>query len=216
MGTVYNTNVVTDGIVAIWDAANRKSYPTTGTAWADLTGNGNNSTLLNGPTFDSANGGSIVFDGSDDIALASNPSITSVGTVTICIWINPTRNSGWESLVDFGNDNWLLTLEDGEIKLFDPNFSTGTTVPIGQWTHVAMSHLTGGGPFFYMNGSFIYTSSDSSLVRSFSTISVAAGWTGSPNEAFQGKIAAVQIYDRALSAAEIAQNYNATKGRFGL
>ena len=65
MGLVHHPNVVTDGLIGCWDAGNRRSYPTTGTTWTDLA-DGNNSTLVNGGsglTFDSANCGSIVFDG---------------------------------------------------------------------------------------------------------------------------------------------------------
>jgi hypothetical protein len=58
--------IVTDGLVLCLDAANRKSYPGTGTAWNDLSGNGNNGTLVNGPTFSSANGGNLSFDGTND------------------------------------------------------------------------------------------------------------------------------------------------------
>lgn len=59
-------DIITDGLVFCLDAANSKSYPGTGTAWTDLSGNDNNGTLTNGPTFDSSNGGSIVFDGVND------------------------------------------------------------------------------------------------------------------------------------------------------
>ena len=74
MGLVHHPNVVTDGLVYYADAGNRRSFPATGTTWTDIAGV-NNSTLQNGGTgltFDSANGGSIVFDGTDDYTTATN------------------------------------------------------------------------------------------------------------------------------------------------
>ena len=63
MGVAYNSRIITENLVLCLDAANSKSYPGSGTTWTDLSGNGNNATLTNGPTYSSANGGSIVFDG---------------------------------------------------------------------------------------------------------------------------------------------------------
>ena len=66
MGLTHSPRIVTDGLVLCLDAANAQSYPGTGTTWTDRSTSGNNETLTNGPTFDSANRGAIVFDGSND------------------------------------------------------------------------------------------------------------------------------------------------------
>jgi hypothetical protein len=66
MSTKYSPQIVTSGLVLCLDAANKVSYPSTGTAWYDLSGNANTSTLINGPTFSGMNSGVIVFDGTDD------------------------------------------------------------------------------------------------------------------------------------------------------
>ena len=93
MGTAYNPTIVTDGLVLCLDAANSRSYPKSGTAWSDLAGS-NNGTLTNGPTFSSANGGSIVFDGSNDrVDTGVNPA-TLVGDgnpATISAWFYPSN-----------------------------------------------------------------------------------------------------------------------------
>ncbi|MEK9696312.1 MAG: hypothetical protein VW270_11135, partial [Candidatus Poseidoniales archaeon] len=76
MGIHYNPKIVTDDLVLCYDAANNRSYPKTGTTWTDLAGS-NDGTLTNGPTFDTTNGGSIVFDGTNDrvaIPLGSLPT----------------------------------------------------------------------------------------------------------------------------------------------
>ena len=78
MGVTYNNRIVTDGLVLCLDAASKRSYPGTGTTWTDLKGV-NNGTLTNGPTFDSANGGSIVFDGSNDQVIGTNSELLSFG-----------------------------------------------------------------------------------------------------------------------------------------
>ena len=88
MGIAYNPRVVTDGLVLCLDAGNVKSYPGSGTTWTDLSGKGNTGTLTNGPTYSSANGGSIVFDGVDD--RVSGTSFNTGQNFTINAWIYPT------------------------------------------------------------------------------------------------------------------------------
>ena len=89
MGIKYNPRVVTDGLVFCVDAASKRSYLGTGTTWTDLAGS-NNGTLTNGPTFSSDNGGSIVFDGSDDYVLLGND--INLGTsASITVWIKGIR-----------------------------------------------------------------------------------------------------------------------------
>ena len=80
MGVAYNPNIVTDGLVLCLDAANKRSYPGTGTTWTDRSANGNNGTLTNGPTFDSANGGSIVFDGTNDYVTTTKNNLDTLST----------------------------------------------------------------------------------------------------------------------------------------
>ena len=74
MALSHSPLIVTDGLVLCLDAANKKSYSGSGTTWTDRSGNGNNGTLVNGPTFDSGNGGSIDFDGVDDNVNLGNDS----------------------------------------------------------------------------------------------------------------------------------------------
>jgi hypothetical protein len=85
----YSPKIITDGLVLYLDAANTRSYPTNGTIWSDLSRNNNNGTLINGPTFNSANGGSIVFDGVDD-RVSRNSAIDTGQNFTINAWIFPT------------------------------------------------------------------------------------------------------------------------------
>jgi hypothetical protein len=89
-------NIVTNGLVLNLDAANPRSYPQpyNGVIWNDISGNSRNGTLTNGPTFNSGNGGSVVFDGTNDYAafpagtFGYSPGTT--GDVSLEMWIYPT------------------------------------------------------------------------------------------------------------------------------
>jgi len=85
--------IISNGLVLYLDAANNKSYPRTGTTWYDLSGNNNNGTLTNGPTFNSANGGSIVYDGADDSVNLSLVS-SNVNNVTTEVWFKANTLPG--------------------------------------------------------------------------------------------------------------------------
>ena len=121
MGFYRAPQIVTNGLVMYLDAANPKSYPTTGTAWYDRSGNGNTGTLTNGPTFNSGNNGSIVFDGIDDyVSLSSSPNLTN--PLTICGFINTSIVSGVNQVIygplANGSDNWLSISNNRESVLF--------------------------------------------------------------------------------------------------
>jgi hypothetical protein len=89
MAFFHSPRIVTDGLVLALDAANSLSYPGSGTTWTDLSGKGNNGTLVNGPTFSPTNGGSIVFDGTNDyISFPNNPNLDSQA-ITMESWSNP-------------------------------------------------------------------------------------------------------------------------------
>jgi len=111
MGTSYNPAIVTDGLVLCLDAANNRSYPGAGTTWTDLKGV-HNCDLQNGPAFSSANGGSIAFDGTDDVAdVASPPSITG-DSATLALWCKSHDSASWRSpggYVTSGFDDYRLT-----------------------------------------------------------------------------------------------------------
>jgi hypothetical protein len=82
-------SIVTDGLVLSLDAGNANSYPGTGTNWADLSGNGLNGTLVNGPTYNSANLGSIVFDGTNDhVTVANNSLLNPTTTISVAAYFN--------------------------------------------------------------------------------------------------------------------------------
>lgn len=204
------------------DAANIKSYPGSGTTWTDLSGNGNNGTLTNGPTYSSANNGSIVFDGTNDYVQTAYT--TQLNNFSICSWFKSTAvSAGYFRIADkkydtgffFGSNN-SLTLWGGGVK------TSGTfnsiTLSNNAWHFLAMVR-TGTSLTVYGDG---ITNTNTTVCGSGSIDSTALSIGGSINDGgaqrdwFTGSIAQVSIYNRALSAAEVSQNFNALRGRFGI
>ena len=108
MSTIGGANIVSDGLVLCLDAANRKSYVNGSTVWRDLSGNNNSGSLVNGPTFSSANGGSIVFDGTNDyVQIGSNLLPSGNSSHTVFSWVNKKTDNtggGWIPLITWGKN----------------------------------------------------------------------------------------------------------------
>ena len=238
MGITYNPRVVTDGLVLCLDAANKRSYPGTGTVWTDLAG-GNNGTLTNGPTFSSDNGGVMEFDGTDD-RIEQNGLGLSFTDFSIGAIIKPVGNDGNHNAVitttlgtnsdyqygltwDLGNssgssyDNMNLEISRS-FGGFINSSAFNSSFPFGTWTHIALTVDSVNNNYkVYVNGNQDYTNSYNGTITHFDRITIGqryccGGYQGSGT--WNGSIAAVQIYNRALTAAEVLQNYNATRGRF--
>ena len=105
MSGISGPKIITSGCVLSLDAAERLSYPRTGTTWKDLSGNNNNGTLTNGPTFSGANSGCIVFDGVDDSVENTSPNlgITGNASVTLSCWFYFTGGSSFYALLSYGD-----------------------------------------------------------------------------------------------------------------
>jgi hypothetical protein len=237
MSLQHSPRIVTNGLVLCLDAANRKSYPGTGSAWTDLSNNGNNGTLINGPSFSGANRGAIVFDGTNDYALLTNPITLQNQNFTISTWINPgIQNSTIISIIDFDHgifNGWVLQSENATTDRnfyfvwydgtqFQPTggggFGAGKGIQIttSVWQNIVYSK-NGTSLLGYVNGNQAYsgTASNGNVSYMSNRNLVICDWNFA-GRAFKGNISNFLIYNRGLSAGEILQNYNATKGRFGL
>jgi formylglycine-generating enzyme required for sulfatase activity len=210
--------IVTDGLVLWLDAGITSSYPTSGTSWTDLSGNRNNGTLTNGPTFNSANGGSIVFDGVNDYVSNTMPNPGSV-PITFDFWLN-SNTSTPIGLFDTAPSsmNVLRNYGAGNIEWWnsDPTVSLGVSALT--WTNITIeySFTTNRTMKYYRNGNLITTATGSAS-SSFAWTSLIFGNINGGNDGwYSGKISTIKIYNRALSAAEVLQNFNALKTRFGL
>lgn len=229
----YSPKIVTDGLVLYLDAANTRSYVSGSTTWTDLSRSGINGTLVNGPTFSSTNGGSIVFDGSNDYVATNLGTLRSLtGTrSTLNIWFRTINSSTRQVLLADWDSSGALETARLEVSGFNissnrvggtingvsnstPVQST-TSIQNNTWYWVTILY-NGTNTQLYLNGQL-----EQSLVTtergSDSTGNVVIGRAGNFNAFYwNGNIAQIQIYNRALSATEIRQNYNATKTRFGL
>jgi len=213
--------IVTDGLIFAVDAANYESYPGSGTTWTDLAGS-SNGTLTNGPTFDSGNGGSIDFDGTDDYAATQ---LTCGTTFTWSVWFNAdVVSSDYQNLISIPSPNYILMLLDNNTTSMGFWTSDGLgggslnmdSITINTWFNavfVREGNSTTNGYKTYLNG--VFKGQANTGTWSSSDVVWLGGRSGL-SQYYNGKISNVQIYNRALSSSEITQNYNALKSRFGL
>ena len=229
----YSPKVVTDGLVLYLDAANTKSYPGIGITWTDLSRSGNSSEL-NGPTFNSANGGSIVFNGTNDFVEIQNQiQFDQTDPFTLSSWV---KSSNVSNELIINNENILYTgyrlninvnanIEIGLRSSISDDIAIETlnSINANTWYHIVGTYdgtSNVSGMKIYINGVEEDTNTISNTLTS-STLSNQKTLLGirrlsPPPDPLRGNIANVQIYNRALSTIEITQNYNATRTRFGL
>ena len=214
MGIAYNTSIVRSGLVLQLDAANTKSYPGSGTAWNDLSGLGNNATLINGVAYSAANNGSMVFDGVDD-RITSSFSTTSGQAVTYAGWLYSTETTAtYRNFVDSQAANpmiWWNT--SGQIEFDTGSNYTTPAVYRNQWVYVALSKPAGASAAsYYVNGVLVGTS-----VSAYTTPAVTPTWFNRSNgQTWKGSCSGIKVYNRALSSAEIRQNFEGLRGRYGI
>jgi hypothetical protein len=233
-------SIVTDGLKLYLDAGNTSSYPGTGTVWTDISGNGNNGTLVNGGSglnFVSANGGSLQFDGTNDYIriLTLNPYLNNVNKFTYQTWIKITNLSKFSTIFSFGQaDNYnndILFFYASNILGFQINKGAdgGPTLPYTStgWNNISIVYdgtQTGNSDRMkvYINGVLgvldfnTYTVPSSTSNIGFTNAGIGAYSTGNFNNPFTGNISVSKLYNRSLSATEVTQNYNALKSRYGL
>jgi hypothetical protein len=219
--------IVTDGLVLYLDAGNSKSYPGAGTTWTDLSGNNNNGTLVNGPTFSSENKGSIVFDGTND---SCSYSLALNKALTVITWAkSPT--STWNDTAGLGScrfQNGFIIHNNESTTVIDAYIMNGNvsasytylgSATVSNITIPTMySFVTNGidSHQFYVNNSRIVNSA-TAISRSDTPSSVAINLASEGGSRWNNIILYSHLlYNRVLSPTEILQNYNATKGRFNL
>jgi hypothetical protein len=220
MAFVHSPKIVTDGLVLALDAGNVKSYASGSTIWYDKSGGVNNGTLTNGPTYNSANGGSIVFDGTNDyVDCGNNSSLNAPNQITLSAWVNGTYTPGAEyAVIDKGGVvGHHFGVYQQKIIFQTPNGyrQSDTILSSNVWCNiVAVYNKTN--VYFYLNSIANGVQAlTGGLNAPTDPIWISRYTNGSPLS-FNGKISITQIYNRALTAQEITQNYNALKGRFGI
>jgi len=236
MANLYGPRIVTDGLIFHVDAANKKSYPGTGTTWYDLSGKQQNVTLENGPAYSSLNYGKFSFDGTNDGGLiASNSEMLSiVCPMTILVWAKQTSTGSYR--VIFGqyssttNHRLIKMLRvDGSSRIFKYYYGTSSgsfgsrqhsVYPtLNQWNFysvivsgtISSAYITLG-----LNTTFTGASSAGALTSTPDTSTAVRIGRMNSAEYWAGDISVVSVYNKALSTNEVTNIYNANKGRFGL
>lgn len=227
MALIHGPNTVTSGLILSLDAGNIKSYPGSGTTWTDLSGNGYNGTLTDGPTFSNTRGGGIVFDGTNDFV-----DTTLTGTMndlTVECWFNGTKTAR-NHLWNFGNsstesppgnnlncdfndsyDLWIYWNGSGTNRVrynITGSFTDSTNRSL-VFTHTGSTNKV------YSNGVEL-SITESGGTQTFSGVNAAGSFNLGGGFFFGGTIFLAKVYNRALTAAEVWQNFNAVRGRYGI
>lgn len=225
MSYKYGPSIVTDGLVFYVDAANSKSYPGSGTTWTDLIGS-NDGALTNGPTYSSNNGGGIVFDGSDDYVSINEgglsfPNNSADFTLEVIVSLDSVANQ----VTFFQQENgagtgrgWIFYRPSvspavfssylGGSDLYLSSLSNPTT---GTIYHLHIKYESG---VLHIGYNGVWYQSSTKSIDENATGGFRIGSAKNTSQPVDGNIYCVRVYDRALSAAEVLQNYNALKNRF--
>lgn len=236
-----STNIITDGLVFYVDAANNKSIISGDTTWNDLTSN-NNGTLTNGPTFDSTDGGSIVFDGTDDYVniddVLSQVLNNTTGTISSWVKLDDATPSSLQEIISFNDTSSQERIElafevtTGQFRGYCNTANTqrwwvltdNAATTDNTWVSVVLTQ-NGSSVTLYVNGFVVpqstsgsqpnpgYWFSDSSLLDNV-RIGCRNINNGGNTRFIDGNISNIKIYDRALTPNEVLHNYNTTKDRF--
>ena len=224
MGSAAGPNLVTDNLILYLDAANTNSYPNSGTTWKDISTEKTIGTLTNGPTFSSDNGGYFVFDGTNDhVVLDSSFQVSTSVTYSFEAWIyktaTGTNNAGMLISGGYGGDldGIIISSEDygsTTVRILSlggtcaavyyngvsqtlrgDSIGTNETYNLNEWMHMAVTGIT---------------------VNSTDGGAHHIGQNNNDTNEFTGRISNIKLYDRTLTAAEVKQNFNKLRWRFGI
>lgn len=239
MAANLGPKIIKTGLILNIDAGDRISYSGSDTTWKDLSGNGNNGILTNGPTFNSANGGSIVFDGTDDFVLDDSVPNFNVGCIDI--WLRPsslinaafvgsslvqlknaaTTNNFW--YIGFGNITSLLTneyitiVDGGSNRL---GVTDGGSLTANTWVNIVVNWESSTYKIYVNN--VVKTTSSAGTISQLTAPNryILGAYRDTTSSAyssfFTGNVSIVKFYNIGLTATQLSQNYNAIKSRFGL
>ena len=236
MSLFHSPSLVTSGLVLCLDAGNPKSYPGSGTTWTDLSGNGNSGTLINGPTFNSANSGSLLFDGVNDY-VNGNHGLTNNADFSVSFWlyyISPGGGANTDrGLITTWDASWngfgIGTSANGTvIRSWARNGAAGgmnwgnTSTIRNVWSNLILTYTySTRTQSAYVNTTFVNSEVMTGSSVTHSNLQVARGGMAGSVQLYyypylNANFGLVSIYSRALSAAEVQQNFNALRGRYGI
>lgn len=242
MAVNYNPRIVTSGLTLYLDAGNIKSYPGSGTTWSDLSGNGKNGTLTGSPTYNSSNGGSLVFNGST--SYSSSGALTGAFTsFTVIVWFYPTSVTNYQNPIDCnyayngstgnlgprlemnstGNLAWNYSQDTAVNNNFYSHNVVSSGLAANTWHCAAITYSAAGNTSTtYYNGSPTGLSrttvgSPTGFLGTMNNVNIGRGFSlGGAERWFSGRVSNVQVYNTVLTAEQISQNFNALRGRYGI
>lgn len=239
---IKKAEIVKSGLVLNLDAGDKNSYPGYGLVWNDLSGRGSQGKLVSNPTFSERGEASyFTFNGSSQYVFVGSPvpaPLNLTTGVTICAWINPAaNNSGLYQIAgtqyDTGGFRGATLLLDGRTTPVGKmhfqigngtswaaieNPTNAVTVATGTWTYVCATWSTGNAGRCYFNGvedPVLYQNRHVGPISNVAGSEFSIGRQSDAGRYFNGSIACVQVYNRALSPGEIDQNFQATRNRYG-
>lgn len=243
MGLSHSPRIVTNGLVLCLDAGNTRSYPGSGTTWTDLSGLNNTGTLTSGPTFSSVNGGAIVFDGVDDyVSITETSGMTpSVLTLEIIFEVLSDTNTIYgaapntEQYIAFRQNSratdsyeaYAIVYKESSRQItlvtasaagiYAITNATNNSTPLNTKIHLTCL-LNTTQQSLYINGVLNAgpTSKSSGIDYNVGNTLKLGRYATAYDAAFNGRIYSFKLYNRVLSDAEIRQNFNATRGRYGI
>ena len=223
-------NIVTNGLTYLLDAGFIPSYPQSSSVWYNLSSIGSSTSLVNGPTYNSSNSGSIVFNGTNQYALTSNLlNPTTYPNESVFVWFYPTSagqivSELGQATIDFGYHDSNIEISSGGVISFATwggnlvNKVVSSAKSFNTWYQLGFTY-SGTTLTAYINGASIGTATltrQPTTALYFGLCAIdsitnmgTAGYAG-------GRLGNFIFYNRGLSATEVLQNYNAQRGRFGL
>ena len=221
MALSHSPQISLNGLVLCLDAGNTKSYPGSGTTWTDVSGKGITGTFGGSTSYSSANGGALVFNGGTDNVFASG--IVSGNQYTWAAWVNSSSVSTEQNILSM-NGPYFMRITNSTVR-FNILTSGGwlfqqgtTTLSNNTWYYLTMVFDSANSLWKgYINGVQEFSVTKTGT-HAYSPFYVYIGYTPQvgENAPFNGKIAAIQYYNRALTATEVSQNFNALRGRYGI
>jgi hypothetical protein len=221
---LVSTNIVTDGLVTYLDASNPSSYSGSGSTWFDLSGNGNNATLVGSPTWDSTNGGRFTLNGTSQYMSGTFPLNNNAFTVSFTL--QNTARSADGQLFSLGSPEKILVYTgsgfDYAFSVYSPTIYNTIprysmhTMEIGKWYNVTITYNNTTSDM-YLNGRLAYSLSNSLVNTTVGSDTWNLGRRlegGGQNAA--GYYGNLMLYNKALSAQDISKNFNTFRAKYGI
>jgi hypothetical protein len=212
----YMPNIPITNMTARYDAGEPSSYSGTGTTWADISGNSNNGTLVNSPTYSSTYGGGFQFNKSNTYVTLPTGLLTG-NDFTVIMWLKGDGTGGGQTL--FGNypaGNLQMFYGTSYIGMYLANASAYADAGIWYTSNIVQyaALRSGTNLEIYLNGTLIRVGSSSAVLGGSVPFRIGTNTSGS--EQFGGTIYTCQVYTSALSSSKIVENYQALRTRFGV